>query len=167
MTEKNAIISSILLFLKHEGFEKSFKKLSKESGIVEFEDAAELKLRKKKDQSEKECQLETTEPKKKSKKRLVEEIEEPETCATTTNETETKVQKKKSKREPELADLSPSNSEMWKKRGDSFSLSAGADLSRVKGKDFRSEKAKKKRASWRGTGEIDMGVNSIQFEDSD
>lgn len=40
-------------------------------------------------------------------------------------------------------------------------------LGRVKGRDFRHEKTKKKRGSYRG-GKIDMHqVNSIRFDDSD
>jgi len=38
---------------------------------------------------------------------------------------------------------------------------------KVKGKGFRKEMAKKKRASWRGGGSIDQGVNSLTFSDSD
>jgi len=51
--------------------------------------------------------------------------------------------------------------------GDSWGDRASEDLLQVKGKGFRKEMAKKKRASWRGGGEIDQGVNSIKFEDSD
>lgn len=51
--------------------------------------------------------------------------------------------------------------------GDSWGDKAAEDLLKVKGKGFRKEMAKKKRASWRGGGELDMGVNSIKFEDSD
>lgn len=51
--------------------------------------------------------------------------------------------------------------------GDSWGDKASEDLLKVKGKGFRKEMAKKKRASWRGGGEIDQGVNSIKFEDSD
>jgi len=51
--------------------------------------------------------------------------------------------------------------------GDSWGDKAAEDMLKVKGKGFRKEMAKKKRASWRGGGEIDQGVNSIKFEDSD
>mmetsp|Transcript_10190 Transcript_10190/g.22967 ORF Transcript_10190/g.22967 Transcript_10190/m.22967 type:complete len:251 (+) Transcript_10190:88-840(+) len=51
--------------------------------------------------------------------------------------------------------------------GDSWGDSASADLLKVKGKGFRKEMAKKKRASWRGSGEINQGVNSVLFPDSD
>jgi len=51
--------------------------------------------------------------------------------------------------------------------GDSWGDKASEDLLQVKGKGFRKEMAKKKRASWRGGGEIDQGINSIKFEDSD
>jgi len=51
--------------------------------------------------------------------------------------------------------------------GDAWGDRAAEDLLKVKGKGFRKEMAKKKRASWRGGGEIDQGVNSIKFEDSD
>jgi hypothetical protein len=47
--------------------------------------------------------------------------------------------------------------------GDSWAHAAAADMLKVKGKGFRKEMAKKKRASWRGGGEIDQGVNSIKF----
>lgn len=51
--------------------------------------------------------------------------------------------------------------------GDSWGDAAAGDMLKVKGKGFRKEMAKKKRASWRGCGELDQGVNSIKFEDSD
>lgn len=41
---------------------------------------------------------------------------------------------------------------------------AALDLQYTKGKSFRHEKTKKKRGSYRG-GQIDVGVNSIKFED--
>lgn len=50
--------------------------------------------------------------------------------------------------------------------GDSWGDAASADLLKTKGKGFRKEMAKKKRASWRGGGEIDQGVNSIKFAGS-
>jgi len=54
------------------------------------------------------------------------------------------------------------------KGGDSWGDAAAADMLKVKGRDFRKEMAKKKRASWRGGGAIDQTVNSIKFEsDSD
>merc|ERR1712072_87104 len=54
------------------------------------------------------------------------------------------------------------------KGGDDWGNQAAADLLKVKGKDFRKEMAKKKRASWRGGGAIDQAVNSIKFDsDSD
>ncbi|CEM09697.1 unnamed protein product [Vitrella brassicaformis CCMP3155] len=51
--------------------------------------------------------------------------------------------------------------------GDVFAAKAAEDLGKVRGKDFRKEMAKKKRSSWKGAGEIDTGVNSIRFDDSD
>ena len=39
-------------------------------------------------------------------------------------------------------------------------------LGAVRGKNFRHEKTKKKRGSYRG-GAIDFGVNSIKFDDAD
>jgi len=48
--------------------------------------------------------------------------------------------------------------------GDSWGDAASADMLKVKGKGFRKEMAKKKRASWRGGGEIDQGTNSIKFD---
>eukprot|EP00928_Gymnodinium_smaydae_P032765 TRINITY_DN23647_c0_g1_i1.p1 TRINITY_DN23647_c0_g1~~TRINITY_DN23647_c0_g1_i1.p1 ORF type:complete len:289 (-),score=68.91 TRINITY_DN23647_c0_g1_i1:192-1016(-) len=50
--------------------------------------------------------------------------------------------------------------------GDSWADRAAEDLLKVKGKDFRKEMAKKKRATWRGGGAIDQGVNSIKFDES-
>uniref|UniRef100_A0A2S2NB17 Nucleolar and coiled-body phosphoprotein 1 n=1 Tax=Schizaphis graminum TaxID=13262 RepID=A0A2S2NB17_SCHGA len=41
---------------------------------------------------------------------------------------------------------------------------AALDLQYTKGKSFRHEKTKKKRGSYRG-GQIDLGVNSIKFDD--
>ncbi|CAK8999957.1 unnamed protein product [Durusdinium trenchii] len=52
-------------------------------------------------------------------------------------------------------------------KGDSWADKASEDLLKTKGKGFRKEMAKKKRSSWRGGGEIDQGVNSIKFDDSD
>jgi len=51
--------------------------------------------------------------------------------------------------------------------GDSWGDAAAVDMLKVKGKGFRKEMAKKKRASWKGAGELDQGVNSIKFDDSD
>ena len=51
--------------------------------------------------------------------------------------------------------------------GDTWGDSAFADLSKVKGKSFVKEMQKKKRASWRGGGKIDMAVNSLLFSDSE
>ncbi|CDJ62314.1 nucleolar phosphoprotein p130, putative [Eimeria necatrix] len=51
----------------------------------------------------------------------------------------------------------------WKKKNDSFAAKAAEQLGRVRGKDFRHEKTKKKRATWKGCGELPMTVNSIQF----
>lgn len=51
--------------------------------------------------------------------------------------------------------------------GDSWADKASEDMLKVKGKGFRKEMAKKKRASWTGGGELDQGVNSIKFPDSD
>lgn len=51
--------------------------------------------------------------------------------------------------------------------GDTWGDQAFASLSKVKGKSFVKEMQKKKRASWRGGGTIDMAVNSLMFSDSD
>jgi len=51
--------------------------------------------------------------------------------------------------------------------GDLWVDKAAGDLGKVKGKGFRKEMMKKKRASWKGAGEIDQGVNSLKFDDSD
>merc|ERR1711933_84734 len=50
--------------------------------------------------------------------------------------------------------------------GDSWGDKAAVDMLKVKGAGFRKEMAKKKRASWRGAGAIDQGVNSVKFDDS-
>lgn len=45
----------------------------------------------------------------------------------------------------------------------SYGMKAHNDLIKVRGKDFRAEKTKKKRATYRG-GKIDMGSHSIKFD---
>lgn len=50
--------------------------------------------------------------------------------------------------------------------GDSWADAASEDMLKVKGKGFRKEMQKKKRASWKGCGELDQGVNSIKFANS-
>ena len=45
-----------------------------------------------------------------------------------------------------------------------YGAKGSAKLLVVRGKDFRHEKTKQKRAVYRG-GEIDLGVNSIKFDD--
>ena len=57
------------------------------------------------------------------------------------------------------------NNSHFAKGGDSWGSKAAEDLGRVKGKDFRKEMMKKKRAGWSGAGTIDMGVNSVVFSD--
>jgi len=52
------------------------------------------------------------------------------------------------------------------KRGDEYGRRASDALIKVRGKDFRHEKTKKKRGSYRG-GPITTAVNSFQFDDSD
>eukprot|EP00916_Digyalum_oweni_P021943 GHVL01036351.1.p1 GENE.GHVL01036351.1~~GHVL01036351.1.p1 ORF type:complete len:122 (-),score=29.28 GHVL01036351.1:63-428(-) len=49
--------------------------------------------------------------------------------------------------------------------GDTWASKASRELLQVKGKEFRHEKSKKKRSSWKGCGEVDLGVNSIEFDD--
>merc|ERR1712083_754806 len=49
--------------------------------------------------------------------------------------------------------------------GDTWADKASEDLLKVKGKGFRKEMMKKKKASWRGGGELDQGTNSIKFAD--
>ena len=49
---------------------------------------------------------------------------------------------------------------------DTWGAKANQDLIVTRGKGFRSEKTKKKRGSYRG-GAINVGVNSIRFDDSD
>lgn len=51
--------------------------------------------------------------------------------------------------------------------GDSWADRASEDMLKVKGKGFRKEMQKKKRASWKGSGSIDQGVNSVKFTDSE
>lgn len=50
------------------------------------------------------------------------------------------------------------------KGGDAFAYKAAEELGRVRGKDFRKEMQKKKRASWKGCGQIDDKINSIKFD---
>lgn len=50
------------------------------------------------------------------------------------------------------------------KGGDTFAAKAAEELGRVRGKDFRREMHKKKRASWKGLGPIEDKINSIQFD---
>jgi len=70
-------------------------------------------------------------------------------------------------KDPRLLDNTHTSKSKIGEVGDTWADSASADLLAVKGKGFRKEMAKKKRASWRGTGAMDMGVNSIPFPDSD
>lgn len=55
----------------------------------------------------------------------------------------------------------------WNKPADQFATKAAQDLGKVRGRDFRHEKSKKKKASWTGMGVMPSGINSITFEDSD
>ncbi|EAN30541.1 SRP40 domain protein [Theileria parva strain Muguga] len=55
----------------------------------------------------------------------------------------------------------------YKMKNDTFALKAAEELGSVKGKDFKSQKYKKKRSSWSGSGEITSSVNSVIFSDSD
>lgn len=50
--------------------------------------------------------------------------------------------------------------------GDTWADRASEDMLKVKGKGFRKEMQKKKRASWKGAGELDQGVNSVPFAQS-
>jgi len=59
---------------------------------------------------------------------------------------------------PRLADNS-----FWAKKGDSWGEKANQDLIVTRGKDFRHAKTKKKKGTYRGSGSLDMGVNSIKF----
>lgn len=70
-------------------------------------------------------------------------------------------------KDPRLLDNTHTSKSKIGEVGDTWADTASADLLAVKGKGFRKEMAKKKRASWRGTGAMDMGVNSIPFPDSD
>ncbi|CAK9084254.1 Uroporphyrinogen decarboxylase (UPD) (URO-D) [Durusdinium trenchii] len=79
---------------------------------------------------------------------------------------------KKQKKAPDPCDMLLDNTHLAKQKfggskGDSWADKASEDLLKTKGKGFRKEMAKKKRSSWRGGGEIDQGVNSIKFDDSD
>ena len=51
------------------------------------------------------------------------------------------------------------------KGGDSWGNEAANILGQVKGKGFVKAMQKLKRASWKGAGQIDCGVNSVQFSD--
>lgn len=70
-------------------------------------------------------------------------------------------------KDPRLLDNTHTSKSKIGEVGDTWADTASADLLAVKGKGFRKEMAKKKRASWRGAGAMDMGVNSIPFPDSD
>lgn len=50
--------------------------------------------------------------------------------------------------------------------GDAWATHAALDMSKVTGKGFRKEMAKKKRCTWRGNGALNQGVNSIAFSDT-
>jgi len=63
-------------------------------------------------------------------------------------------------RDAELAD----NSYAGTFGGGGWGAKANDVLARVKGKDFRHEKTKKKRGSYRG-GEITMASNSFKYDD--
>lgn len=129
-------------------------------------------------------------PRKKKKKQVEAEAEAPEPATElATNEVSEK-KKKKDKPKPEKTSGVPfsrvddakwramikddrllDNTHKAKNKfggsaGDSWGDSAAADMLKVKGKGFRKEMAKKKRASWRGGGELDQGVNSIRLADS-
>jgi len=58
------------------------------------------------------------------------------------------------------------NNSFNNKVGDEYGKKANEILSRVRGKDFRHEKTKKKRA-YRSSGPISNDVNSFKFDDSD
>lgn len=53
----------------------------------------------------------------------------------------------------------------YDKGGDSWGNQAADVLSKVKGKGFVKAMQKLKRASWKGQGNIDTGINSVQFSD--
>jgi hypothetical protein len=53
----------------------------------------------------------------------------------------------------------------YSKGGDAWGNEAADRLGKVKGQGFRKEMQKLKRASWKGCGSIDAGVNSVQFSD--
>ncbi|EEA08579.1 SRP40 C-terminal domain-containing protein [Cryptosporidium muris RN66] len=66
-----------------------------------------------------------------------------------------------------LKDNSYWNMKKYNKDSSDFASKAAIELGKVRGKNFRQEKAKKKRCSWRGSGNISCEVNSVQFNDSD
>lgn len=55
----------------------------------------------------------------------------------------------------------------YDKGGDAWGNDAADTLSKVKGKGFVKAMQKLKRASWKGQGSLDTGVNSVQFSDWD
>ena len=65
------------------------------------------------------------------------------------------------------ADVKDNSHWTAKKGGDSWGERAAHDLIAVKGRGFRKEMQKKKRASWIGGGSLETGVNSIVYDDSD
>lgn len=52
------------------------------------------------------------------------------------------------------------------KTGDGWGKKAAQDFAYVQGKNFRHEKTKKKRGSYKG-GEINMGIHSVKFSDNE
>ncbi|KAH0481812.1 MAG: hypothetical protein KVP17_002018 [Porospora cf. gigantea B] len=52
-------------------------------------------------------------------------------------------------------------------KNDAFAAKAAEELGRVRGRDFRHEKSKKKRAGWRSGGSLTDGSNSFKFPESD
>ena len=68
-----------------------------------------------------------------------------------------------------LAKATVKDNSHWtaKRGGDSWGAQAAEDLIKVRGKDFKKEMQKKKRATWMGAGLLDNGINSIVYSDSD
>eukprot|EP00933_Yihiella_yeosuensis_P077062 TRINITY_DN8714_c0_g1_i14.p1 TRINITY_DN8714_c0_g1~~TRINITY_DN8714_c0_g1_i14.p1 ORF type:complete len:327 (+),score=121.97 TRINITY_DN8714_c0_g1_i14:63-1043(+) len=167
--------------------EKPKKKKRKAEQVEAEEEVEEPKAKKSKKKAEAE-EEEVEEPKaKKEKKKKVEAVEEAEAEEEKPEDSNGKKKKKDKKertagvafsridydkcialvKDSRLLD----NTHLGKAKfggsqGDSWADRASEDMLKVKGKGFRKEMQKKKRASWKGTGELDQGVNSIKFADS-
>lgn len=115
----------------------------------------------------KEQEAEAEPPQKKAKKQKKEEKQQEKTSGTPFKRIDDEKWKATIKDARLLDNTHTSKAKFGGSEGDSWADSAAGDLLKVKGKGFRKEMQKKKRASWKGGGQLDQGVNSIKFDDSD